>query len=479
MKYIDKSDYLESLSPEHLDSLYNRYKKIVPVFDYKKVYLKTDKWNFLRTCSYQKQWIIDHILGNKIHGYSLKYDTTNFLIIDVDAHTQQQKDTLYDRVCEIVNTLNTPSYMYRSSKNGGVHMVYNFDTYYHFKDIKASAKKALEFIPNVDIFPSKSQNMRLPLGKDTKIISNNLENGFLEELNFLTIDNLLDHVEQYYVKYEKLTDICKHVKVRRTVKTNKFKSMSSVDLSTVSFEAGNRYHSLINLFNLSRSKEEFLRYCDTYDKQMQLLSNPSKDLRCLSPERRICHYKFFYELFISKRTHVKKKINIVYELSNKEQECIIKYLKYKVPGYHKLSKKEKVNYISFSLKVINNFYIQMKNHKSIYELPSSYLRKLNKNYYKYWKLIRNKITEVIKNYSTHSFSYHCIQYSIKKFKKFINRICTSVYNLYVNTEYEKYTVDTIINYSYIRGRLKGVERPMTEEEIRNKRREEKLHVWLW
>lgn len=444
-----------SLDQEKKDPV-ERYRRIVPVFDYAKVYQKIEGiWRYLNNHSFQRGYLLDHIRGSKILGYTLKFSTTNFLIVDVDAHSDEQKNTLYDRVCEVIDTLGTSSYMYRSSKSGGVHIVYNFKQYYDYRDIRASARLALEGMQGIDIFPSKTQNMRLPLGQDTKIISKDLDKGYLEELNISHPDDILDHIEQYYIQYEKLTDLCKHVKTRKTMRKPKTKGVSKVELSTVSFTAGNRLHSLINIFNISKDENDFLKICDKYDKEMMELPNPSRDLKYLSLDQRVNHYNDFYETFISKRTHKKKKYDMVLSIPEEKKEIITKYLKYQIPQYHNLTKQEKINFLDFSMKVINSFYVQMNEKKKIYELPATYLKKINARYNKYWKILKPIITSVIKNYSNHHIKYHSVQYSILCFSSwFSSLICNSNSVISMSSSSSSFLPNSFrtntINYSYMR-----------------------------
>ena len=423
------------------------YTKLIPRIDYKTVYRKTkDSWIKLNNAHFNTGFIEKHLSGYQTFGYTFYRGISRTAIIDIDAHTEEDKYTVFDRYTQIVEILGKPSFAVRSSGSNGIHMYYIFEPLYYIKDLKASILPLLSHIRGIDILPNGSSNIRLPFGKGSNLLD--LDNPEIDYSN-LSKEKQIEIAYQYLNIYNKLEDVCKtHIK---TVRPNdcqfeeikaEFKGISSKSINSnhnsVGFYAGNRLNSLIQLFNESKSKEEFLAMAERERKRLHVYSHPSKDLYHLDYDRATSHFEKFYDGMLKARnktisnnpiTKYKPNDTLKTKLSQyhivKIRKWIMSIPEFKSVQIRGLSQHvSKKRFLSFSVKIINEFLKQCIAfpNKESYALPSTYMHSLDSYYNVFWSILIKYISNIDKDYYHNTVYYRCREYNLNIFKSFIFNI---------------------------------------------------------
>jgi hypothetical protein len=442
------------------------YTKIIPGIDYNTVYKKLpNTWVKLHNAHINTGFIDKHIEGEHTLGYVTLPGVSRVVVVDIDAHIESQKETVYSRYDQIVAKIGRPSFAVTSSHSGGIHMYYIFDQPYHHEDLKASFLANINDITNVDILTGTT-NIRFPFGVGSNIIDPELPQRSFSHLNkYRQIELLKEHI----VTFTTLQEVCtKHIKTIRH-NDNKYEDIKNIkqhvtkitlQQEPIGFYAGNKYNSLIQLFNKSDDEKHFLNMCLNEERTMLLLKDPSRDLIILSPEKRLAYYSKFYQGFSKKRdSGSSKKLKLTestfqtpldaFQLTQlrKFLRSIPELKSFQMEGLTKTKSKDK--FIKFGVRVMNELYKHVQRDPSIQtlSLPSVFLQKLDKNYGKMWKLLYPKITNIHRNYFNGPINYRCRSFDMYMFKKIIN-------NIFKTKSFNTNHIITINNYNPMTRELK-------------------------
>jgi hypothetical protein len=406
------------------DNAIIEFRKLIGIVaDFNKVNIKDYKYGWQRKegWSLQDKIIKKHLNEELILGINPKFDTVHTVVVDIDAHTQEDRETVLDRYYEIVDELNYPSFVIDSSNSGGLHLYYIFKKNYHARDLKASFKDAIGDINNVDILCTKEQNIRVPLGEGSNILN---PHCLTDRTITNNIQEKLYALKQYHIIHDNIEYSCPLIKVSKKYKKLDVIQTQEIDESTLGFSSGNRLNTLINLFNQSKNEEHFLSLCDKYSKLMKFEKRPSRDLCNLTENDRILHFKQFYIDFSktrleNKKTSFKPSITVL-SMLDEDKKRLSRFFR-NLDVYHLMSTADKKSFLEFAMIICNNFYNQMQNNRTEYALPSTYMRKINYQYKKYFTiLLNNKLSDLIKNYSNNTTNYHSRIFNVSSFESFFN-----------------------------------------------------------
>ena len=124
---------------------------------------------------------------NERYWVGVRRKNTPYFILDIDVHSEEAAATRNSRVEKVISCFDEKPLMIQSSSSGGVHMYYFLDKSYSVEKVQEVVKRVLGTngvdlaYGKIELYPSYKTPVRLPLGKDSFLLNNNLETLGIEK----------------------------------------------------------------------------------------------------------------------------------------------------------------------------------------------------------------------------------------------------------------------------------------------------------